>query len=249
MREADAVRWSVVIPMWQEAVRIDSTIAQLAGSSLAHHDVELIFVDDGSTDGTADQCEKALALHDVEGRVLRLPVNRGKGATVRHGMLLATGEIVGFSDADLSCGPEDIVAVFTAVESGDAPVAIASRTDSATTIAERQPLARRMSGLMFNAELRLLGLTDLHDTQCGLKAFAASAVPELFEPLRTKRFAFDVEVLMRAKRAGMRVVEIPVTWRHVEASRVDPLRDGVRMALDAARLRWTLRGGSRSRPR
>jgi glycosyltransferase involved in cell wall biosynthesis len=233
--------------MWQEAVRIDSTIAQLAGSPLTQHDIELLFVDDGSTDGTAEQCEKALALHDVDARVLRLPVNRGKGAAVRHGMLLAVGEVIGFSDADLSCGPADIVAVFSAVERGDAPVAIASRTDSGTTIAERQPLARRMSGLMFNAELRVLGLTDLHDTQCGLKAFSGPVVNKLFEPLRTQRFAFDVEVLMRAKRAGLTVAEIPVTWRHVEASRVDPIRDGVRMAVDAAQLRWVLRGSSRSR--
>jgi dolichyl-phosphate beta-glucosyltransferase len=135
------------------------------------------------------------------------------------------------------------------IERDEADVSIASRTDSGTTIAERQPLARRMSGIMFNTELRMLGLTDLHDTQCGLKAFAAPVVRDLFEPMRTHRFAFDVEVLTRAKRSGLRVVEIPVTWRHVEASRVDPIRDGLRMAFDAARLRWTLRGSSRSRPR
>jgi glycosyltransferase involved in cell wall biosynthesis len=227
--------------MWQESGRIATAIERISLSRLAHDDVELVFVDDGSTDDTAVLCERALARFGVGGQVLRLASNQGKGAAVRHGVLAATGDVIGFSDADLSCGPDDIERVFSAVDAVRAPVVIASRTAGASVIAERQPLARRLSGFAFNLELRVLGLTTLHDTQCGLKAFDAAVARTLFEPLRTTRFAFDVEILARCRAAQLPIVEIPVTWRHVEASRVDPLRDGVRMVLDAARIRWTLR--------
>jgi dolichyl-phosphate beta-glucosyltransferase len=227
--------------MWQESGRIERSIAAMAQSPLAAPDVELIFVDDGSTDRTAEVCEEALATHALSGSVIRLAANAGKGAAVRAGVLAARGAVVGFSDADLSCPPRDIVAVFNAVEPGVAPVAIASRTDRDTVIAEMQPWARRTSGALFNAELRLLGLTGLRDTQCGLKAFAADAAQTLFEPLRTSRFAFDVEVLARASRLGMVITEVPVEWRHVEASRVEPFRDGLQMVWDALRIRWWIR--------
>jgi dolichyl-phosphate beta-glucosyltransferase len=227
--------------MWQESGRISTAIERISLSMLAAPNIELLFVDDGSTDDTAVLCERALARFGVQGRVLRLATNQGKGAAVRHGVLAAGGDVIGFSDADLSCGPDDIERVFTAVEATRYPVVIASRTAGASVIAERQPLARRLSGFAFNLELRLLGLTHLHDTQCGLKAFNADAARALFEPLRTTRFAFDVEVLARCRTAGLAILEVPVTWRHVEASRVDPLRDGGRMVLDAARIRWTLR--------
>jgi dolichyl-phosphate beta-glucosyltransferase len=227
--------------MWQESGRVATAIERISLSALCRPDVELLFVDDGSTDDTAVLCERALARFGVEGQVLRLSTNQGKGAAVRHGILAAQGEVIGFSDADLSCGPDDIERVFSAVDGPRCPVVIASRTAGASVIAERQPLARRLSGFAFNLELRVLGLTRLHDTQCGLKAFEGATARALFEPLRTTRFAFDVEVLARCRRAGIPIVEIPVTWRHVEASRVDPLRDGVRMALDAARIRWAVK--------
>jgi dolichyl-phosphate beta-glucosyltransferase len=229
--------WSLVVPMWQEAARIEATIEQLAASKLAHADVERIFVDDGSDDGTAERCEAALARHGLDARVLRLPDNIGKGGAVRRGVLAARGEVIGFSDADLSCGPDDIVAVFEVVADGRADVAIASRTDPDTVIAAAQPFGRRWSGWLFNVELRMLGLTDLHDTQCGLKAFSAPAARALFEPMRTSRYAFDIEVLATAQRWGYTIAEVPVHWQHVEASRVSPLRDGGRMVLDALAIR------------
>lgn len=229
--------------MWQEATRIEATVARLADSKLAHPDIELIFVDDGSTDATAHLCEQACARAGLDATIRRLAVNRGKGAAVRDGILAAGGEVVGFSDADLSCDPDDVARVLSVVADGEADVAIASRTASSSVIPDRQPLPRRLSGAAFNLELRLLGLTRFHDTQCGLKAFSAPVAASLFEPLRTERFAFDVEVLARAVRAGHRVTEVPVTWRHVEASRVHPIRDGGRMVADALAIRWRLARG------
>ena len=232
--------------MWHEAGRIDAAVAQLASSKLAHSDIELIFVDDGSTDDTSAICRASLERHALVGLVLSLPTNQGKGAAVRHGVLAANGEVIGFSDADLSCGPPDIERVFRVVADGEADVAIASRTESTTVIAERQPWARRWSGFAFNLELRLLGLTSFKDTQCGLKAFRADVAHQLFEPLQVRRFAFDVELLARARRASLSVVQVPVRWEHVEASRVSPLKDGGRMVLDALRIRWVI---SRRGPR
>jgi dolichyl-phosphate beta-glucosyltransferase len=152
-------------------------------------------------------------------------------------VLQATGEVVGFADADLSSGPDDIVRVFACVDSGEADLAVASRTDPASTIAGRQPFLRRTSGWAYNLLLKALGLTAMSDTQCGLKASTATAARALYGPLSTRRFAFDVEVVARAERLGLRIAEVPVTWSHVEASRVRPVRDGLRAVGDAVRIR------------
>lgn len=119
-------------------------------------------------------------------------------------------------------------------------MAVASRTSADSSLPQRHPLPRRLSGAAFDLQLRLLGLTAMKDTQCGLKAFTAEAARQVFEPLRTHRFAFDVEVLARAEAAGLRVREVPVTWRHVEGSGVRPGRDGGRMVADALSVRWRL---------
>lgn len=245
MSALDRPRWSLIIPMYREAGRIDAAVHALATSKLAEPDIEIIFVDDGSDDATSDRVQAVCLEAGLRAELVRLPMNQGKGAAVRAGVLQARGEVVGFSDADLSCAPDDIVRVFSAVEAGDADVAIASRTDPDSALPVRQPLLRRSSGFVFNMALRALSLTKFADTQCGLKAFTQSAARELFEPLRTRRFAFDVEVLARARVARLTVKEIPVTWQHVEASRVRPFADGSRMLLDAVAIRWRLRAGRR----
>lgn len=128
--------------MWQEATRIEATVARLARSKLSHPDIELIFVDDGSSDDSAHLCELACARLGLDATIRRLAVNQGKGAAVRHGVLAAGGEVIGFSDADLSCDPDDIARVMAVVDDGEADVAIASRTAGASVIPDRQPLAR-----------------------------------------------------------------------------------------------------------
>jgi SAM-dependent methyltransferase len=236
--------WSIVVPMYRESARIAGTVARLAASDLAREDNEFLFVDDGSPDDTVRAVTSALAGTTLDARVLCLPRNLGKGAAVRTGVLAARHPVVVFVDADLSSPPSAIVEVCRAVENG-AQVAVASRAHATSTLVVRQPAAREGAGKTFNRLLRRLGLTSLPDTQCGLKAFDADAARALFRPLQTLRFAFDVEVLLRAGRLGMRIEVLPTEWAHVEASRVSPVRDGGRMAWDALRLAWSVRARQR----
>ncbi len=232
---------SLVIPMFDEGSRIGATIDALETSGIVGRDVEIVLVDDGSRDGTPEVAEAALAAAGfVHGRVVRLPRNRGKGAAVRAGMLAAEGRSRVFVDADLCVDAADISRCFEELEHGLADVVYGTRAHPGSELQRNQPAHRVISGRTFNLMLRLLGLTDERDTQCGLKGFSAEAAHAVFERLATERFAFDVEVLARAGRSGLRVVPLPVQWSHVEASRVRPIRDGVDMAVAAVRIRRQL---------
>lgn len=232
---------SLVIPMFDERARIGDSIDVLAASGLVADDVELVLVDDGSSDGTPEVAEAALGAAGFRhAHVLRLPENRGKGAAVREGMLAARGASRVFVDADLCVSAEDITRCFVELESGRAEVVYGTRAHPGSELHRNQPAHRVISGRTFNLLLRLLGLTDERDTQCGLKGFSAGAAESIFGRMTTDRFAFDVEVLARAARSGLHVVPLPVQWSHVEASRVRPVRDGVDMALAVVRIRRQL---------
>ena len=231
---------SLVIPMFDEQARIGDSIDVLAASGLVD-DVELVLVDDGSSDGTAEVAEAGLVHAGFRhARVLRLPQNRGKGAAVREGMLAARGASRVFVDADLCVSAEDIIRCFAELESGRADVVYGTRAHPGSELHRNQPAHRVLSGRTFNLLLRVLGLTDERDTQCGLKGFSARAADAIFGRMTTDRFAFDVEVLARAARSGMHVVPLPVQWSHVEASRVRPVRDGIDMAMAVVRIRRQL---------
>lgn len=232
---------TLVIPMKDEARRIETSLCALASASDHRQHTELILVDDGSTDGTPEIAERLLRELHLEGRVVRLGRNLGKGGAVRAGIAAARGQAIAFSDADLSAPPDAIDACYTAIESGTADVVVTTRLHDDSNITVQPPFGRRLSGKLFNALLRILGLTAYADTQCGLKAFTEKAADMLFRDLRIQRFAFDVEVLMRAELAGLRVVELPIEWQHKDSSRVRPLRDGTRMVVDVLRLRRSLR--------
>lgn len=237
-----AVRRSVVIPMYNEARRIEATLATIAGSPIDVDGTEIILVDDGSQDGTADLADKAVAdlgLRHV--RVVRAAINRGKGAAVRAGMLTATGAHRAFADADLSAGIPDIVECFERLESGRADVVYASRAHPDSEIDDSQPGHRVVTGRVFNLLLRRMGLTEELDTQCGLKGFSASAADTLFSAVTIDGFAFDVEVLALARREAFRVESMPTKWSHADASRVRPIRDGLAMFHDVVSLRRALR--------
>ncbi len=234
------MRRSLVVPLFEEATRVAACVPSLS-DSWANDDRELIFVDDGSTDGTADVLAAVLASTALSARVICLQVNRGKGAAVRAGVAAATGDVIGFVDADLSTSIDEIEKCFGLVESGDADAAVATRARRDSVITSHQPRARELAGKSFNLLVRALGLTSMPDTQCGLEVFTADVAHAVFPALTTERFAFDVEVLARAERLGARIVEVPVEWRHVETSRVRPVRDGGRMAWDAVRIRRAMR--------
>ena len=231
---------TLVIPMYREAPRIAGTIHTLAASSLSHPGTEIILVDDGSDDDTVAVARAALAATSLAASILCLARNLGKGGAVRAGVLASTGRVVGFSDADLSAGATEIAKCFAAVERGPAQVVCSSRAIAGSVLPVRQPRLRELSGKTFNLVLRLLGLTRFRDTQCGLKVFTREAAFRLFEQLSITGFAFDVELLLVAERLGLRVEEVPVEWRHVEESRVRPMRDGFAMLRDALRLRFAL---------
>lgn len=213
-------------------------IAYLHGHE-ALQPAEIVVVDDGSTDRTAAVGEGAETVPGVRVRVIRLDRNRGKGASVRAGLAASRGERVLISDADLATPIEEVERLLASA----VDVAVGSRGVRRELIVERQPLARDTMGRIFNLILRTLRLTRLRDTQCGFKLIEGSLARRLAAELRLDGFAFDVELLARAARAGATIAEVPVHWRHVEASRVRPLRHGGQMLRDVLRLRiWLCLG-------
>jgi dolichyl-phosphate beta-glucosyltransferase len=227
---------SIVIPAYNEARRLPATLGRIFEFAAARTDlqpVEIVVVDDGSGDDTAALAEATTAPPRIELHVFRLGENRGKGAAVRTGMAASRGRWVLISDADLASPIEDLDLLLAS----GAPFAVGSRALRRELIARRQPLPRDLLGRVYNLWLRLLGLTSLADTQCGFKLVEGELARRLAGRLRLDGFAFDVELLGRAEREGACVAEVPVRWSHVEESRVQPLRHGLRMVADAWRLR------------
>ncbi len=231
---------SVVIPAYNEAERIPATLRRVREYlDESGEDYEVIVVDDGSADGTVAFVE-GVAQGWQQLSVHALGHNQGKGAAVRAGMLLARGELRLFSDADLSTPIEELPRLRKQLR-GRCTVVIASRAVPGATIAVHQPGRREMMGRTYNRLVQLLVLPGLHDTQCGFKLFTAEAAVACFEPLRTPRFGFDAEVLVRARRHGWEVVEVPVRWSHREDSRVSALRDSLFVLIDLLKLRFRRR--------
>ena len=235
-------RYSIVIPAYNEAKRLGSTLERVLNYvTLRQWDAEVIVVNDGSSDRTPDLVREA-AQHYPILRLIENPGNRGKGYSVRNGMLNATGEVLLFSDADLSSPIEEAPKLFTAIQNG-ADVAIGSRWIRPETQTKRQSLLRQLYGRAFNIALRiLLGLTQ-KDTQCGFKAFTRNAAQTIFPLQHIERWGFDPEILFLARRFDYRVDEVPVAWADVGGTRISPLRDGLRMVGEVLRIRWNAISG------
>lgn len=230
------MKLSVVVPAYNERQRIPQTLERLrAYLDAADEPYEVIVADDGSTDRTVEYVQSVVDSWP-ELRLVALPRNRGKGAAVRAGMLAATGELRLFSDADLSAPIEELPRLRARI-GGSCHVAIGSRAVPGSTIGIHQPGRREMMGRNYNRLVRMLVLPGLHDTQCGFKLFTATAAAACFEPLRTVGFGFDAEVLLRARRHGWEVAEVPVRWDHRDDSRVSALRDSWGTLVDLVRLR------------
>lgn len=241
---------SVIIPAYNEAERLPGTLeAVLAFLGSQDFSAELIVANDGSTDRTSKIAHRFAAVHDCL-RVLDL-AHHGKAAAVRAGVNTARGRFILFSDADLSTPINYAWDLLFALESG-ADVAIGSREGAgARRIGE--PAYRHMMGRIFNALVKFIAVPGIDDTQCGFKSFRREAAAEIFSRVRLysgdraiqgpRVTAFDVEVLFLARKLGMTIVEIPVTWTHAPGSKVSPLADSLRMVLDVLRVRWNaLRG-------
>jgi len=221
---------SVVIAAYNEEARLPPTLdrlrAYLGQGSLAY---EIVVVDDGSSDSTAEVARARGAT------VVRNDTNRGKGFAARRGMLVARGRRRLMTDADLSTPIEDLPRLMARLDEGY-DVAIGSRALPGSNVEVRQSAYREVMGRLFNLCVRALAVPGLHDTQCGFKLFTAAAAERSFEPARHHGFSFDVETLFIARRRGLRIAEVPVTWRNDTASRVGPL-NGFRAFLDLARIR------------
>jgi glycosyltransferase involved in cell wall biosynthesis len=229
--------YSIVIPAFNESTRIPATLREVVDCIRARGwSAEVIVVDDGSRDSTAEVV-RSFAAQAPEVRLVQNPGNRGKGYSVRSGMLQALGEVVMFSDADLSAPIEEAERLFSAIADG-ADIAIGSRWLDRSRQTIHQPLYRQFFGRCFNGVTR--GVMGLHfaDTQCGFKAFTRAAAQTVFQLQTIERWGFDPEILFIALKRGYHVKEVSVTWGHDERTRMSYLKDGMRMLEDIAIVRW-----------
>lgn len=237
-RKTDDVFLSIVIPAYNEEGRIagslEKILAHLAGKPFAS---EIIVVDDGSRDGTARAAREAL-----EGRiahsVIRRDTNVGKGASIKEGVLAASGQFILVTDADLSTPIEELDKFLAPLKEG-CDVVVGSRALPGSDIRVRQNLLRQTMGKAFNRLVRLFVLGGYRDTQCGFKAFRRGAARDLFARLETAGFAFDVEVLVLCRKLGYGVREVPVVWLDSRPSRVRLVRGSLGMIKELWRIRRT----------
>lgn len=234
----DRIRLSVVVPCFNEEARLPATLGParqyLEQSGRAF---ELIVVDDGSGDRTA-AVVRELAGGDPRVTLVSLPRNRGKGRALAEGVARTTGSLVLVSDADFSAPLDELPKLEARIESG-ADVAIGSRARPGAREVD-QPLHRRVMGKAFNLLVQAMLLPGIWDTQCGFKLFRGEVARELFARLCTEGFAYDIEVLYRARRAGYRVDEVPVRWINSSTTRVHALRHSREMLMDLLRVRFAL---------
>jgi glycosyltransferase involved in cell wall biosynthesis len=229
---------SIVVPAFNEEQRLPKTLqsirAYLETRSLR---AEVLVVDDGSTDATAKVVELSQKCFP-ELQLISNGCNRGKGFSVRQGMLAARGEIALFTDADLSAPIEEADKLLAAVREGAYDGAIGSRAVDRRLIEVHQSAFRERAGILFNRMVRWLTGLPFEDTQCGFKAFHRERARTIFERQRTEGFGFDPEILFLAQLEGLRVAEVPVRWAHNPATKVNLMRDSVRMLVDLLAVRW-----------
>src|SRR5438045_1661254 len=230
---------SVVIPAFNEAVRIGDTLATtIAYLEKESPGSEVIVINDGSTDATGEVTRKVANVPSaVTIRLLENFPNRGKGAAVRSGLLNATKPIAVFFDADLSTPIDELPKIVEPIARDEVDIAFGSRALNRKLIGNRQPWRREQGGRVFNLLVRLATGLPFWDTQCGFKAFRMEACLPILQAVRIEGFAFDVELLYLAHRAGLRIREVPVRWDHAEGSKVSFFRDSLRMLLEVITLR------------
>lgn len=237
---------SIVIPAYEEEERLNDSLRRMveyiSASDLA---AELIVVDDGSSDRTAANAEELLAGYkDIPSSVIRYEKNRGKGYAVKTGLLAAKADIALFSDADLSTPIEETPKLVDPIRNGEFDLTFGSRALDRSLIGTHQPWRREQGGKVFNLVVRALTGMPFWDTQCGFKAFDLKKFRPLLPVMQIDRFGFDVEFLYVAKLHGLRLKEIAVRWDNDERSKVNVLRDSLRMFNEVREIRRNARRGS-----
>ncbi len=226
---------SIIVPAYNEESRLPGSLEKIASYINARkRNTEVIVVDDGSTDRTAAMAEQFCGkIRNM--RILLNETNRGKGFSVRHGSLEAKGNMILFTDADLSAPIEEADKLLEALNDHD--VAIGSRAMNRKLIEAHQSAFREFAGVLFNKIVRIILRLPFVDTQCGFKAFRRERCQIIFEQQTIERFGFDPELLYLARRHGLSSVEVPVRWAHSPATKVSMLRDSLQMFADVFMIR------------
>jgi glycosyltransferase involved in cell wall biosynthesis len=227
---------TIIVPSFNEERRLPPSLEKIAAYvNASGRRTEVLVVDDGSTDRTAEVAG-SFANRIANLRVLKNGENRGKGYSVRHGMIEAKGENVLFTDADLSAPIEQADQLLDALDQYD--VAIGSRAVDRSLITVHESLFREFAGIVFNRIVRIVLWLPFVDTQCGFKAFRRERCRIIFEQQRIERFGFDPELLYLARHHGLKSTEIPVRWAHSPATKINMLRDSILMFIDVFTVRW-----------
>ncbi len=227
---------SIVIPSFNEELRLPASLEKIASYIRAQRpNSEVLVVDDGSTDRTAAVVE-SWRDRIPQLRVIPNGKNRGKGFSVQHGSLEARGDVVLFTDADLSAPIEETEKLLAALSSYD--VAIGSRAVDRNLIEVHESVFREFAGIIFNKIVRTILRLPFVDTQCGFKAFRRERCRIIFEQQTIERFGFDPELLYLARHHGLSIKEVPVRWAHSPATKVSMMRDSVQMFMDVFVIRW-----------
>jgi glycosyltransferase involved in cell wall biosynthesis len=227
---------SFILPAYNERERLGESVPKVVAYIRQRAlRAEIIVVNDGSTDGTSDAVRR-FAAADPSIKLLENPGNRGKGYSVRNAMLHAKGGIALFTDADLSSPISEADKLFAALAQGF-DLAIGSRWLQRELQTGRQPFYRQLYGRLFNLGLRIVLGLRYRDTQCGFKAFNRLAMETIFTRQRIERWGFDPELLFLADKFKLRTAEVPVEWAHDHRSKINPLRDGLRMGMEVLEVR------------
>ena len=234
---------SLIVPAYNEESRIVPSIEKIAQYLDAKKmDYELLVVDDGSSDGTAAVVQD-LAERNPRILLLKNAQNEGKGNSVKKGVLAAKGEIIFFTDADLSTPIEETEKFLRELKTYD--IVIGSRSIEGADVRVHEPLYRELLGKLFNKFVRALCVSGIVDTQCGAKMFKQAAAKKIFPLMKTARFSFDVEALFLARRFGFKIKELPVQWFYSANTRVRTFQDGPQMLWDLLKIRWIHRNTQR----
>jgi len=228
---------SIIIPAYNEERRLPLYLAKvLEYLELQKINYEIIIVDDGSHDSTAEFVTRFVQ-DNIRIKLIRLPRNSGKGYAVRTGMLQATGKLRLFTDADGATPITELEQLLKAIDRG-ADVAIASRAMKDDSCTINAHLHRKVIGAIFNFIVTTLTIKGIHDTQCGFKLFTDEAAEAVFPRQHIDDFGFDVEILYLCQRNGYRVAEVPVNWTDIAGSKVNLIRDSLRMFADIFKIRF-----------